>query len=122
MGIAQPRGRCCARPSDSEDLGAGGTVSDVAIVGNTAPGTGGGTYSGFGQVPIVSLSNSGQVAFYADVIGGTVSAGIGVTFQVIKMTTASGTATAARVLRSSSRRATSVTSSTSASARLAPST
>jgi len=52
----------------------GGTHSAMALIGDTAPGTGGGTYSGFYTVP--SMNALGDVAFRADVTGGDVSDGI----------------------------------------------
>jgi hypothetical protein len=52
----------------------GGTDTAVALVGDTAPGTGGGTYSSFGID--LSINASGDVAFSASLTGGSASAGI----------------------------------------------
>jgi len=51
----------------------GGTNFAVALQGETAPDTAGGSYSGFGAA---SFNDSGDVAFEADVSGGSVSEGI----------------------------------------------
>jgi hypothetical protein len=52
---------------------AGGTDTAVALSGETAPGTGGGTYGFFGPP---SVNASGDVVFFAAVTGGSVSGGI----------------------------------------------
>lgn len=51
-----------------------GLVSAVALPGETAPGTGGGTYASFGPFPAVG--GLAAVAFRADVIGGSVGSGV----------------------------------------------
>jgi hypothetical protein len=48
----------------------------VALVGDPAPGTGGGTYSGFYSDALAPINSSGDVAFIAFVTGGSVSQGI----------------------------------------------
>ena len=57
-----------------------GVISVVALVGDTAPGTSGGTFSGFDVPPLnlggPALSDGGVVAFLADVSGGTATRGI----------------------------------------------
>lgn len=52
----------------------GGTDTAVALVGDAAPGTGGGTYSSFIGIP--SINAAGDVAFFAFVSGGSASEGI----------------------------------------------
>jgi hypothetical protein len=51
----------------------GSSREECWLEGDAAPGTGGGTYAGFGDH---SLDESGDVAFFASVSGGTTSAGI----------------------------------------------
>ncbi len=51
----------------------GGSISAFALVGDTAPGTGGGVYASLSGI---SLNNAGEVAFVAAVSGGNVSAGV----------------------------------------------
>ncbi len=54
-------------------IDSGGSQTAVALVGDLAPGAGGGTYAGFGDH---SLNASGDLAFFASISGGTVSSGI----------------------------------------------
>jgi len=55
----------------------------IAVIGETAPGTGGGVYGNF--LRVVGLNNAGEVAFFSDILGGTtnfavfVGTGTGVT-------------------------------------------
>ena len=51
----------------------GGTITSVALSGDTAPETGGGTYASFNSV---SINASGDVAFTAAVTGGTAAYGV----------------------------------------------
>ena len=57
-----------------------GVTSAAALLGDTAPGTGGGTFSGFDVLALnfagPALSDGGVVAFRADVSGGTTTQGI----------------------------------------------
>ena len=60
-------------------VNSGGTDTPVACTGDSAPGTGGGTYSGGFGSPSVHrpfINDSGAVAFFARVSGGTASEGI----------------------------------------------
>jgi len=50
-----------------------GKIYLIAIVGDVAPGTGGGTFDGFG---FAELNTSRQVVFAADVTGGSASGGV----------------------------------------------
>lgn len=45
-----------------------GPPAKIAVIGETAPGTGGGTYAGF---QLIGLNNAGQVAFVSGILGGT---------------------------------------------------
>lgn len=54
-------------------LGSGGAHTAVALPGQTAPGTGGGTFS---NLTSPDLNASGEVAFVASVTGGTASRGV----------------------------------------------
>lgn len=57
-------------------VASGGTQRAAAVVGDAAPGTGGGTYSSFENYGRISMNASGDVAFYAGVTGGTGGQGI----------------------------------------------
>jgi hypothetical protein len=54
-------------------LASGGGSTAVALEGETAPGTGGGTYVGFDNI---SVSNGGTVAYHATISGGTAGEGL----------------------------------------------
>src|SRR4030095_3754238 len=45
-----------------------GPVAKIAAIGDVAPGTGGGTYNSF---QMIGLNNTGQVAFFSNIAGGT---------------------------------------------------
>jgi hypothetical protein len=47
-----------------------GPPAKIAVIGETAPGTGGGTYGSF---QIIGLNNAGQVAFVSSILGGSTS-------------------------------------------------
>jgi hypothetical protein len=57
-----------------------GVTTAAALLGDTAPGTGDGTFSGFDVPPLnlagPSLGDGGVVVFVADVSGGTATQGI----------------------------------------------
>ena len=58
----------------------GGPVSKIAALGETAPGTGGGTYDSFS---LIGINDNGDVAFLSDIAGG-------VTARAIFISTSSG--------------------------------
>ena len=57
----------------AEAFAQGYAHSAVALAGETAPGTGGGTYATFG---VLSINASGDVVFVGNVFSGTVSQGM----------------------------------------------
>jgi hypothetical protein len=54
----------------------GSALSAVALQGQTAPNTGGGTFSSFGVSNLLVLNQAGQVAFRASINGGSSTAGL----------------------------------------------
>lgn len=56
-------------------LAASAAPRAVALVGDPAPGTGGGTYSFFPETP-VSINSAGEVAFAASIASGTTTSGL----------------------------------------------